>query len=168
MSDTENQEPAQQAPAQQAGQQHQPQMQPQIPPQPPLLANPGPSIAITPPKGLSDTGELAEECKIFKTMYENYSILAQLERQSKQYRLVTFMYTIGPRGVQLISSLHFEDNEDKEDVKLIVKKLKEVIIGQMNVIYERYVFNNRSQKPEETVDQHVSDLVKQAKYCDYC
>ena len=168
MSDAENQEPAQQVPAQQAGQQPQPQIQPQIPPQPPPLANPGPSIAITPPKGLSDTGELAEEWKIFKTMYENYSILAQLERQSKQYRLATFMYTIGPRGVQLISSLHFEDEEDKEDVKLIVKKLEEVIIGQTNVIYERYVFNNRSQKPEETVDQYVSDLVKQAKNCDFC
>ena len=61
MSDAENQEPAKQAPAQQAGQQPQPQMQPQIPPQPPPLANPGLSIAITPPKGLSDTGELAEE-----------------------------------------------------------------------------------------------------------
>ena len=111
MSDTENQEPAQQAPAQQAGQQPQPQMQPQIPPQKlPPLANPGPSIAITLPKGLSDTGELAEEWKIFKTMYENYSILAQLKGQSKQYRLATFMYTIGPRGVHLISSLHFEDH----------------------------------------------------------
>ena len=163
MSDTENQEPAQQV-----GQQPQPQMQPQIPPQPPPLANPGPSIAITPPKALSDTGELAEEWKIFKTMYENYSILVQLERQSKQYRLATFMYTIGPRGVQLISSLHFEDNEDKENVTLIVKKLEEVIIRQTNVIYERYVFNNRSQKPEETVDQYVSDLVKQAKNCDFC
>ena len=132
---------------------------------------PVPSIAVTPPQGLTDKGNLPEQWKLFKSLYKSYAVLAQLNKQSKEYKSATFLYTIasiGSVGVQLVNSLQFEPGEDEEDVDLIIKKLDAVIIGKTNVIYERYLFNNRVQQDDESIDRYVSDLIKMAKSCDFC
>ena len=48
---------------------------------------------------------------------------------------------------------------------IIIKKCDEIIVGETNVIYERYLFNNRKQEEGETVDHVVSSLQKLAKSC---
>ena len=77
------------------------------------------------------------------------------------------MYPFLPTGVQLILSLHFKEDEDQEDVKVIGGKLYKVIIGQTNMIYKRYMFNNQNQKPEETVDKYVNELNTLSKNCEF-
>ena len=126
-----------------------------------------PSIHVSPPPGLNKSGNLVEEWEIFKTMYRNYAVIAQLDQQSKQYQQATFLHTIGIKGIQLYNGIHFDDAEDTHDVALIIQKLDTIIIGKINVIYERYIFNNRSQG-EESIDAYVADLRKLAKTCQFC
>ena len=59
------------------------------------------TVLVAPRQSLSsDKGEVPERWKLFGTMYKNYAVLAQLEisKAAKEYRLATFMYTIGPIG----------------------------------------------------------------------
>ena len=39
--------------------------------------------------------------KVLKQQWENYSIVAQLERQREEYRVALFLYSIGPAAVKI-------------------------------------------------------------------
>ena len=75
---------------------------------------------------------------------------------------------IGTTGLKLFNNLAFTALEDSSDVQLIIDKLDTLIIGQVNVIYERYVFNNCKQQDEESIDAYVADLRKLPKTCQFC
>ena len=131
-------------------------------------AVPCPTVNVSPPPGLKDGGDLVEQWKMFKSMYDYYSVIAKLDKQPQEYQFAVFMHTIGPKGIQLYKVLSFEDGEDKKDVKLITTKLDEHIIGELNVIYERYQFNNRCQQNGESIDTFVAALIQLCKTCEFC
>ena len=137
------------------------------PPPPPPPPQPQPLLNLPPPACLKSTTD-CEEWKLFKSMFENYSVIQQLDKQTKEYRHAVFMHSVGPKGIQLYNGLNFAEGEDPKDVSLIIKKFDEVIIGLVNVIYERYVFNNRCQEEGESLDSYVNALRKLAKSCKFC
>ena len=52
----------------------------------------------------------------------------------------------------MYNGLPFETEEDKKDMEKILDLMETYCIGELNVIYERYVFNNRNQATDETID----------------
>lgn len=48
--------------------------------------------------------------------------------------------------------------EERQDADAILTKLDEYFVPKRNTIYERYVFNCRSQKPCESFDQFLTEL----------
>ena len=78
-------------------------------------------------------------------------------------------YTLlGPKGLQIYNSITYNQGEDENDVALIIEKLENIIVGQTNVIYERYVFNNRNQREDENIDSYVAELRRLSKTCQFC
>ena len=65
--------------------------------------------------------------------------------------------------------MEFENEDQRKDSEVILKKMKEYYIGECNETYERYVFNRRDQEPNESVDAYVTctALQKLAKTCNY-
>ncbi len=59
------------------------------------------------------------------------------------------------------------ETEDKNDVKVIIKKFDDYLESQKNVTFERHIFISRVQAPGESIDQFVTDLKTKAKSCEY-
>ena len=95
-------------------------------------------------------------------------MITQLDKHPKQYQRAIFLHVIGVTGLKLYNSIVFTALEDKDDVKLIIDKLESIIIGQVKVIYEAYLFNNQKQNDDETIDSYVAQLRKLAKTCLFC
>ena len=57
--------------------------------------------------------------------------------------------------------------DERQDADVILTKLGEYFEPQRNTIYERYVFNSRSQKPSESFDQFLAELLKLAATCQF-
>ena len=55
-------------------------------------------------------------------------------------------------------------NEERQDANVILTKLSEYFIPKQNKIYDRYVFNSRSQKAN---DQFLTALCKLAATCEF-
>ena len=53
-------------------------------------------------------------------------------------------------------------DEERQDADVILTKLSEYFIPKRNKIYERYVFNSRSQQADESFDQFLTALRKLA------
>ena len=58
--------------------------------------------------------------------------------------------------------------DDSTKLKDIVQKFEEFIISETNETYERYKFNQRTQKPAETTDQFVTALKTLSATCNFC
>ena len=78
------------------------------------------------------------------------------------------LHSMGSVGLKIYNSLEFTDQEDKEEIKTIIKKMDEYIIGDTNETYERYKFNRRNQAEGENIDEYVAALKDLAKSCGFC
>ena len=74
---------------------------------------------------------------------------------------------MGPEGVRIFNTITFGASE-QNDVKVIMKKMSEVIIGETNETYERYVFNKRDQGTGESIETYSAALKELAKTCNFC
>ena len=142
--------------------------------QPSTSTNPPPAIqaplvqGITPPKTLNTTGNIVDDWKEFKQVWENYSIITSLNTQSEPYRVALFLHCLGPDALKIYNGMQFANEVDKKTLSKIIEKFDEFTIGEVNETYERYVFNGRNQGPDETIDAYIAALRSLAKTCGFC
>ena len=103
------------------------------------------SVHCSPPPQLRLKENPIEEWKLFKQLYKHYSILCRIREQDKEFQISSFLNCVGPVGLRIYNTLPCLAAEDKEDVETVMKKFDGYIIGEVNVTYERYVFNKRAQ-----------------------
>ena len=109
---------------------------------------------ILPPQylDLRTTGEIAKIWKLWKEKYNNYFVISRLDRESPKYQLAMFKHVIGDDGLKVIKSFTYSEGENANDWRVVMGKMEEHCIGEVNKIYERYCFNKRDKLPTETVD----------------
>ena len=109
-----------------------------------------------------------EEWKFFKQLYKKYSILCRIREQDQEFQISSFLNCVVPVGLRIYNTLQFLPPEDNEDVETVMRKFDGYIIGEINVTYERYVFNKRAQQIGESIEDYVSVLRNLASTCGFC
>ena len=132
-------------------------------------------VKMPPPLQLNENA--IEERKLFMQLFKNYQIITVLEQRDKAYQCVVFLQCTGTAGIKIYNGLEFASAgpgntiaEDNEDIRTIIEKFDKYIIGETNQTYERYVFNKRDKKPEESVELYISalkDMLQSCNFCDY-
>ena len=126
-----------------------------------------PLQGIQPLPGLNlssrDKGEI---WKLYKQQRKNYEIVAQLNRQTEEYRIALFLYAIGPQAVKTYNG--FDLSLDKRNVNAIIASFDRYNIGETNETFERSLLNKREQKEGESIDHYVTGLRILAQSCNFC
>ena len=107
-----------------------------------------------------------EKWKLFKQRWGNYVILTDLNSQDnvgKQKAI--FLHRLGDEALQAYNSFQLVDDAAVND---IITAFDKFIIGEINVTYERFLFNKRKQSDNESVENFVADLQRLIKTCNYC
>lgn len=123
---------------------------------------------ISPPDHLQINGNIGENWKSYKQIWENYSIITNLKSQAQEYQVALFLHCIGPEALKIYNGLSFGHDNELKRLEKIFEKFDEFTIGQVNETYECYILNNRSQEPSESIDAHVASLRSLAKTCGFC
>ena len=79
----------------------------------------------------------------------------------KNITLLTFLSAIGEKALKIYEGMTFNPPESLKVLDSVVQKFEEFCIGQTNETFERYVFNSRSQKADESIDQYVLALLQE-------
>ena len=119
------------------------------------------------PPNLSVTGDLASQWKKWKQIWDSFEIVTALNSKEKAYRIATFITCIGPDAIEIYNGLPFASKEEKKDIDKVTELFGKHCIGESNVIYERYILNNRNQEPGESFDNLITSLRALSLSCDY-
>ena len=103
----------------------------------------------------------------FKQVWENYEISSLLSEHPSTRRTATLLTCFSASALKLYNSLDFTDAAQKTNIQVVLEKMTTACKGIINPTYERYLFNTRCQKPDESVDTYFSSLLELSKTCDF-
>ena len=130
-----------------------------------VMATPASGVRPPPPLNLKDSA--VEGWKLFNQGWGNYIIITDVAQKENKYQKAMFLHCIGPDALKVYNTFNLPE-DDSTKLKDIVQKFEEFIIGEPNETYERYKFNQRTQKSAETADQFVTALKTLSATCNFC
>ena len=119
------------------------------------------------PPRLELKSNLAKTWKSWKQLWDAYETVTGLNEKDSKLRVATFVTCIGPDALDIHNGLPFQNDEEKGDMNKILELWNSYCIGETNIIYERYKFNNRNQDLNESIDTYASALRALASTCDF-
>ena len=79
---------------------------------------------IAPPKPLDlSSASTIDNWKTWKQMWENYSIVAGINRQPEHFKIALFLHSIGPDALKVYNTFVYTEAENRDDIKIIIKNL---------------------------------------------
>ena len=102
--------------------------------------------------------------ELHKQLWENYTIASRLEQEEARIQRAEFLTSLGPDTLRIVNGLGLGA---EDTVAQIVTKLDDFCIGKNNEAVAHFVFNNRDQGKEESVDTWIADLRVMQKSASY-
>jgi hypothetical protein len=120
-----------------------------------------------PPDALKITGSaVATNWARFKEQWSNFEIATDTSDDDKAKRAAAFLTCIGNEAYDVFRAFQLSDT-DKKDIDKVIAAFEEFCVGKVNVTYERYLFNQHSQEPNERFDVFLGELRRLAKSCKF-
>src|ERR1700733_94346 len=122
---------------------------------------------LRPPEPLKVTGSgVADSWERFKEQWQNYELAADLTEASSARRAAIFLTCVGGDAYDVFRSLPLSA-EQKRDVDAIVAAFQTFCLGSINVTFERFIFNQRTQENNERFDVFLGEIRRLAKSCQF-
>jgi len=119
------------------------------------------------PTPLRTSSNLATDWKRFKGQWTNYVKASKIDREEPECQAAILLACIGSDAYEIFTTLEFSEESDKQDPTKLLEAFDKYCIGEINEVYERYVFHRRHQEPGEQFDVFLSDLRRLVKSCAY-
>lgn len=126
------------------------------------------SLKLNPPSQMifsTEDGNLSERWRVWQESIELYLDLA-MKGSEENEKCKAVLYIIGEEGRKMHNTWSLPADE-RGKVNSLLKRFKEYCTPRNNITLERYKFNTRLQKSEETIDQFVVELRQLAKSCEF-
>lgn len=123
---------------------------------------------LKPPAPLTLGHNISDAWKLFRQRWTTYCVLTQLQSLPSPVQVALFLHCLDDDALRTYNGFTFDSLESERTVDEIIAKFDSFAIGELNETYERYVFNNRSQREDETFESFLSELQRLVKSCNYC
>ena len=122
---------------------------------------------VPPPGRLELKGKLSDNWKKWKQVWDAYETVTKLNEKESKFRVATFITCIGAEALEVHNGLPFRSEDEKQDINIVLDLWNSHCIGQTNIIYECYRFNNRKQESHESIDVYATALRGLAATCEF-
>ena len=102
--------------------------------------------------------------KAWRTWWEDYAIITELDKKPNQYQCAMLRYTFTEETQKIYQSLNMTSN----DINTIIEELEKFDRGIVNETLEHHTFNQRVQEEGETFYDFVTDIKILSKNCNFC
>ena len=116
------------------------------------------------PSRLHLGGNLSENWKQWKQIYDAHETVTNLKSKPDNFRVAAFITCIGPEALNIHNSLLYQDESERQNIERIFAFWNTYCIGETKVIYERYQFNNHNHK-SQSIETYAASLPALAATC---
>lgn len=119
------------------------------------------------PSPISLSGNVLENFRYFREQWKYYSIATGLDKMPEDVKVSILFLTVGRETFFLIQEQLNLSDEEKSLSEKILDALEAHFQPKVNVVWERYTFNQAIQETYETPPQFLDRLKKLAFSCDF-
>ncbi|HSN23082.1 MAG TPA: hypothetical protein VLS45_02740 [Methylomicrobium sp.] len=120
------------------------------------------------PEPLRVTGNnVVDDWRRFREQFENYELASDLSEASQEKRAAVFLTCIGNDAYDVYRAMEFAEEGDRKKLDKIITAFEKFCVGAVNVTYERYVFNRRTQDSNERFDVFLGEIRRLARSCEF-
>ncbi|XP_054918600.1 uncharacterized protein [Dermacentor andersoni] len=134
---------------------------------PPPTTLPVPSTLLPAPKPLDTSDDAWLGWRTWKSEFELFATATQLTKQPTDVQAATFLVSIGEEGRKAFSTFKFDADEDRNDVKVLIKKFEDYYKPANNLTLHEFRFGSRDQKEGEPFNDWLIELKILAKNCEF-
>ncbi|XP_045502933.1 uncharacterized protein LOC123699928 [Colias croceus] len=109
----------------------------------------------------------ADAWKKWRTQFNLFLKASGVHKEDSAVQASLLVNLIGPEGFDLFETFHFEQEKDKDNVSLLIKKFDEYFGAKPNLTLARYNFFMRNQEVGESINQYVTALRLLSKTCEF-
>lgn len=118
------------------------------------------------PPPLKFEGNMGENFRKFKQMFEIFMMASGKQKESDEVKIAIFLNMIGEEGLDVFNNFKMSD-EDKKKFNKVIDQFESYMNPKKNILYERFLFYNRSQEEAEPIDNFIQDVRKLMKSCEF-
>lgn len=115
---------------------------------------------------MSFDGNISENWRRWIQQFKLYMCAGEKDKKPEKLQCALLLHCAGEQAQELYNTFTFADGE-VDGIEPLIKKFADYCTPRKNTTYERHVFNNRIQRPDETFDQFLTDLRILSKNCEY-
>ena len=108
---------------------------------------------------------------IFSNNWGNYGMITNISTHPRAYRIALLLHTTGDGGLPVYNGFTFDTPKEERTTDEIIAPFDTFAVGEINITYERIVFNKIVKQEDETFEcflANIRRLVKTCKYCENC
>lgn len=111
-------------------------------------------------------GNLSENWRRFKRNFDIFMRAGELNEKTDAIKINTLLNAIGEEAVEVFDSFNLTEKQQTSYTE-VVKSFADFCAPKKNPAYERYMFNQRSQKEGEPFDNFLIDIKRLVRTCEY-
>lgn len=111
-------------------------------------------------------GNLSENWRKFKRNFDIFLVAGELNEKSDTIKINTLLNAIGEEAVEVFDSFNLSGAQ-KSQYAEVVKAFADFCEPKKNVVYERFMFNQRSQKEGESFDHFLMEIKRLVRTCEF-
>ena len=112
-------------------------------------------------------GNLATNWDLFEQEFNIYLTSTEKHKKSDDIKIAILLRCLGREALKVFNTFQFESEDEKKTYANVLKKFQSYCKPKLNLTYERYVFNSRSQKEGEPLDSFIAEIRALAQSCDF-
>lgn len=124
------------------------------------------TTGLKPPHHLSFEGNIAENWKQFKQLFEIFMIASGYKEKTSEVRAAIFLNIVGEEAIEKFNTFDLSDAERK-DAEKVMKAMEDYCMPKSNESVDRHIFFNRKQNPGESFDEFLTSVKKLSSTCNF-
>ena len=108
-----------------------------------------------------------EEWNKWIRRFERFREASGLADEDEEKQVKPLVYSMGDQADDIMSTLKFTNEADKEKYKIVRDKFQEHFVIRYNIPFESAKFLGRRQEDGESIDAYTTSLYVLSEHCDY-
>ena len=122
---------------------------------------------LKPPQAFTTTLEAAKEWPQWRDHFTFYMTATKKDKEDEKTKVAILLTAMGGEAISVYRTFTWAADGDEDKLDCVIRAFNNYFKPKSNEIYERFLFLQRKQQPNEPFDSFYTDLLRLVETCGY-